>query len=199
MMNSVWLVSYVVLWLLVLFLLTALVGVLRQIGLLHEQGGRPPTPRTKLTRGERVPELELQTLGGRRVRLSELIERPTSLLVVSPGCSGCGNLLRQIADGELGRDLVGRIVVLSMAGDVETQDLLQKAGVPSGVGVLIDPNGEIRQAWGISATPTTVHVDERLVVIEQNLGFFNVGVFGDDAVDQAAEARRLRRRAQQAL
>lgn len=177
-MSGMWLVSYVALWFLVLLAVAAVVAALRQIGLLYERVAQPSVPRTKLSHGDKLPEVKFTTLAGEPVRLSQVLVGPLSLMIVSPGCSGCGSLLRQLAAGELGEDTRKHIVILSVASSQDTEELLRQTGMPSDTQVLVDAEGGIRRIWGIHATPATVHVDENLLVLEQNLGFFNSAMVG---------------------
>jgi peroxiredoxin len=175
-MSGPWLLSYVALWLLVLLLVIGTIGVLRQIGLLYEHASQPDRPRTKLRSGERVPEIRLEMPTGQRVRLAELIESPTPVLIVSPTCGGCSSLLGQIARGERGSEVARRVIVVSMSGAREAGELATKAGLSPETTVLIDTGGEIRRVWGVHATPTVVLIDEDLRVMEQHIGFLNGAV-----------------------
>lgn len=186
-MSGLWLISYVALWLVALALLLGLLATLRQIGILHQQAAQPFVPRTKLIHGERAPDLELQTLEGDRVRLSHTINGRTPILIVSPACGGCNTLLRQFANGAIGSDMAERIVVVCVASIRETAELLQRTGIPGGARVLVDSEGNVRRAWGISMTPATIHVDQALTVLEQDVGFFSPGAFDNEAVEQLRE------------
>lgn len=181
-MVGIWLVSYIVLWLSVLTLFVGLVAVLRQIGLLQEQSIRPSIRRTKLRRGEKLPEVKFMTLAGQPARLSEVLAAPTPLVIVSSGCSGCGLLLKQLAGGEFGEDAVKQVIILSVASVPDTESLLRQAEMPLDASILVDAEGGVRRVWGVHTTPTTIHVDENLIVLEQNLGFFNGAVLGNKAI-----------------
>ena len=60
MMTEIWLVSYIMLWVLVLIMLVILAGALRHIGLLYERYSRGTTAITKLRAGEMLPDVRIE-------------------------------------------------------------------------------------------------------------------------------------------
>jgi hypothetical protein len=94
---------------------------------------------------------------------------------VSPQCSPCTSLLKDIAEN--GADpyphdrSVRQRVIVSSADAAETAGLIDQAGLPDGVALLLDPDGSTRREWGISGTPTTVIVDEELRFVRHEVGY----------------------------
>jgi hypothetical protein len=174
-MNGLWLASYLFLWLLFVLLLLGLLATLRQIGILHQQAGLPAMPKTKLVRGERVPDLALRRVDGARVRLSACVDGPALAVIVSPSCGGCIALLEQIARGGIAQEVAERIVLITVANSEDALGLLKKTGVFAKANALVDVDGAVRREWGIATTPTTVHIDEQFRTREQNVGFFSAG------------------------
>lgn len=172
-MNGILLLSYGVLWLMVLFLAFILALVLREVGFLHEQVSFFPIQRTKLRRGEPLPDVRLVNLQGNSVSISELLAPPKPVLIVSAGCGDCGATLKELANGRFGESALQNTIIVSIANLSATEQLLNNAGIPRTAMVLVDANGLLRRRWGIRSTPTTIHVDGHLTVLQQDLGFFD--------------------------
>jgi peroxiredoxin len=169
-MTGLWLLSYVALWIVMLLVVAMLVGVLRHIGMLYEQAGRRSPPATKLRAGDVVPDVTLSTLDGVKVRLSRFAGTSAHLVLVSPQCSGCADLLKQLAESDATAEVEGKRVIVSMGDPMGTEELLRRAGAPADGVVLIDREGRIKDAWGVRATPVTIVVDEQLKVLRQVIG-----------------------------
>lgn len=93
-MDTLWLVSYFVLWLFVILLTLAVVLLARQVSLLYRRLGSPPARMENegLDIGT-VPEpVEAFTLDGARVAVGGLRERLQLLVFVSTNCVTCDKL-----------------------------------------------------------------------------------------------------------
>jgi peroxiredoxin len=174
-MNGIWLISYIALWALVLLLVIVLVGALRHIGILYRRGGQG-APATTLKAGDALPDAPIRNIQGEATRISRFRGTPTRFLIVSPQCSGCKAILEQLAHLPLDADR-GQIVVLSMADLAETISLTSDLQLPSIYPVLLDPDGFVREKWGITATPLTVVVDQDLKVTHQFVGAIDAPTF----------------------
>jgi len=114
------LVSNAVLWVVVLVLAIVVLGLMRQLGVLHERiapAGALMLSRG-LTVGERVPPLEIPDVYGRLQRIGHAREdgRSVLLLFVSPTCPVCKSLLPIVkASGRAERDWLD--VMLASDGD----------------------------------------------------------------------------------
>jgi methylamine dehydrogenase accessory protein MauD len=94
-MGGIWLISFFMLWFVVIFLLLA-VGVLsRQVGLLHRRLGAPNARMTNSGPevGESAPELSATDLMGREVTLASNRGRQTLMVFVSASCPACNELM----------------------------------------------------------------------------------------------------------
>ncbi len=118
-MNGIWLVSYLALWLTVIFLLLAVLVLARQVGLLHRRlapaGARMEN--AGLNIGEAAPELNALDLEGKPVSLGSKRGKWTLLVFVSPACQSCNGLgpaLRSIWRNE---HSTTEVVLISLAGD----------------------------------------------------------------------------------
>jgi methylamine dehydrogenase accessory protein MauD len=158
------LVSHLLLWILVLVLATAVVVLVRQVGLLHERIA--PTGALALSKGpavgEKAPQVDMVALDGTLHRVGEATgdRRSTLLFFLSPTCPVCKTLLPTLA--RLVRERGTQLVLasdgeeLDHAGFANTHGLdpaayfvsnelglrYQIAKLP--YGVLIDPDGVVR-------------------------------------------------------
>ncbi|HEV8635166.1 MAG TPA: redoxin domain-containing protein [Chloroflexota bacterium] len=157
--------------LLLLLINTALlIGVLRHIGFLYAVRDRSTLPPTNLTAGKAVPDLEVSTLDGSGVRLSQFANGLTSFVVVSPHCSGCHAALKRLGENGAASETAERTVIVSTGDSAGTMELIREAALPASVPVLIDGAGLTRNEWGVQVIPTTIVVDEALKFVRQDLG-----------------------------
>lgn len=118
-MNGIWLISYLALWVVVLFSLLALFVLARQIGLLHRRFG-PANARMEnegLEIGEVAPELNAFDLQGQEVSLGSKRGKETLFVFMSATCPACQELapaLRSISASERGSL---EVVVVSLDSD----------------------------------------------------------------------------------
>lgn len=108
-MTGLWLVSYLVLWVIVVGLCFLLVGILRQLGLLYrqieqrpvqaqEQDSIPDLEQDGPTIGSPLPTLEVNTFNGfGRLTTALLRDRgPTLLVFMSPMCETCQHIVEPL-------------------------------------------------------------------------------------------------------
>jgi methylamine dehydrogenase accessory protein MauD len=165
-MSDVWLVSYIVLWGLVLALLAIVLVMARLLGLLYH---RFPPYGARMTNvgpevGARLPAFDGLDLRGRPVQIGmEPGTRPTMLAFVSPTCGACGELapaLRSIWRSDR-NDL--DVYVISVSGDersvrewVDRHDLRD-------VPCILAPAWS--EASGITSTPYALVLDGANTVV----------------------------------
>ncbi len=133
-MTVLWLVSYGVLWMLVVGLCFLVVGLLQQIGLLQRQLEQPPSksegvPETSVITlendgpriGSDLPELAVETING----FGTLPSTPRCnkygilLMFMSPMCESCQHVVEPLNKITDNGEYKGRIVVILKA-DVQT-------------------------------------------------------------------------------
>ncbi len=118
-MNGIWLISYLALWVVVLFSLLAVFVLARQVGLLHRRFG-PANARMEnegLEIGELAPDLNAFDLQGREVSLGSKRGKQTLFVFMSATCPACQELapaLRSIWASERGNL---EVVVVSLDSD----------------------------------------------------------------------------------
>ena len=113
-----------------------------------------------LPRGSAVPALELKTLDGAPVPVSELVGsgRPSVLVQVGIGCSPCHKLMPELARWSTILADSLRILIVS-SGDLESNRLFAaEFGLTE---VLVDEHWEFPSAFGVAPTPSAVLIDER--------------------------------------
>src|SRR5215210_5699136 len=108
-MEGIWLVSYIVLWVLVIVLGLLVVLLYRQLGILY-LGSAEGVSRDGLAVGTQAPDFELSDQTGRRYRLGDFRGRRVLLLFGSPSCEPCRRLMPQLQ--EFAREHAEQIEVL---------------------------------------------------------------------------------------
>lgn len=168
-MTGLWLVSYIVLWILFLLVSVVLLSVLYHLGVIYDKVDKRSPAATTLSTGQAVSEAALLALDGRKISVSQFRGSPVSFVIISPGCSGCLKVLREISSGHWDTEFYGdkRVVVIS-TGDVgETREIAEEAELPPQFPIFIDSNQVLKDKWGIRMTPMIVEVDSDLKVTRQ--------------------------------
>jgi len=97
-MSGLWLVSYIALWLLVIALTLIVLGLVRQLGLIHLRLGPEQnvlTTKEGLELGSPAPDFRATDIvQGKEITLADLKGRQSVLVFVSPSCSPCLELMR---------------------------------------------------------------------------------------------------------
>ena len=152
-MSGWWLVSYVVLWVLVIGLALLTLALARQIGTLHLRLG----PRGALELDEEGPPLgeapepaDVSDLDGRPITVGGPGE-PQLLLFVSPGCPVCREVLPSLPVAAR----VGGMKPLIVSDADDPADAAQASAV--GPPVVVGP--EIARAYAVPGTPYAVALD----------------------------------------
>lgn len=168
-MTDIWLFSYIALWALVLLNSVLVVSSLRHIGIFYERERRRMGRISTLKNGERLPDLELSHVDGTTTQVSEFAGRATQLVVVTPHCSGCENLLTALAEQDEA-SVAKHWVIVGIGEAAEVIDLVRRSGLTADVPVLIDGPGRVRAEWGVAGTPLTIEMDETFIVRRQTAG-----------------------------
>ena len=170
-MTGIWLVSYIALWVLFLVMASVLILMLRKPGIFFNSvvmsAPKHAMP-SKIIPGEVLPELTIQTLAGDRIQISTFRGVKTAFFVISPHCSICVNLLKEIAENGTEPDLVSPIVrrqAIVSIGDVsDTAEVIRRVGLGENIPVLVDVDSNVLTEWDIKGTPTRIVVDDHLEV-----------------------------------
>ncbi len=167
-MSGPWLLSYLVLWLSNTVLIIVMVGVVRQIGVLHlkiakaqdslqsSSGGQSTLPQGIMV-GKPAPEFAgKNVLTGKSISSHDLNDTGALLIFIAPTCSLCQALIpaANAFPSHEGRPLV---VFVSQGGRYRTKEFTKLFRVIPPV--IADRKGEISRSYEISRSPTVVAVD----------------------------------------
>lgn len=185
-MTGIWLVSYIVLWVLVLILAVAVVLMLRSLSVViervhHQHQDDDATP-TKLRIGELVPDVPLYTSDGTMSSLHSWSGVHTAVIVVSPGCGPCQEVVTTIKQAQSAQDplalQVSRTMLICTGTVEEAHQDLAVGQLATTLPVLIDVDREVGMQWGLRATPTTVIVDNQWHLVRVATGFLPLPLHG---------------------
>jgi methylamine dehydrogenase accessory protein MauD len=180
-------VSNVLLWMLVIALAFVVLALTRQIGVLHER----IAPAGALTlsggikAGESVPDLELDALGGERIKLRSFAAAGRGVLVffLSPTCPVCKSLIPVVT--RIAKEERGWLDLL-FASDggtrAEHEAYVADRGLSSFPYVLSQPLG---MALQVGKLPYAALIDEHGVLVAKGL------VNTREHLESLLEARRL--------
>lgn len=145
-MEGLWLVALVTVWLLVLMLGILVLSLMRNVGALAtavqqmRASGDEPLP---FSRGEQPPPLATIANDGTPTALDLATGRPVGLIVVSPGCTPCHDLLQAMQHGSTiipDAPPETAYVVLSLGDASATQELLTATAFVAPAVYRVDPH-----------------------------------------------------------
>lgn len=181
-MTATFMVSYVLLWVLVIFLGTALLILYSHVGqsLLHSREGHPLQGPDV---GKRLEPRVLTTLSGTRYTLGAPSPVPRLVVFVSPRCVSCKQLLKALP--EFVERFGPRVETVLVCRGAERDVRAFTSGVPQGVVVSADASGDFIGAYRVLVTPYAFSIDLEGLVLHK-------GVPGTDAAALAVFLPRLR-------
>lgn len=156
-MTNLMIASQIGLWILVGFLVVAVFGLARQIGLLHR---RVPASGARMTSqgpaiGDPAPALDMADVNGIAVTLGAVRSRETLLIFISPTCAACAELLpavHTVARGEAHRL---EIVLVSIGRD-DQANREYAATASDGLPLVAQPS--VSEAYFVLSAPYAVLV-----------------------------------------
>jgi len=163
-MTGIWLLSYLILWAIVLGLIVVCVALARQIGLIHRRilpfpaKGTPEGPDV----GELLPPVEADAGDPNGGIVGGVSSRPRLYVFVGANCSACDDLapsLRSVFRSDR-KDL--DLVLVSVGGSAEDNHRFVKRNRLADLPYVIAP--DVIPKYGIAGTPFAVVVDEAGVV-----------------------------------
>ncbi|MEX1264453.1 MAG: redoxin domain-containing protein [Actinomycetota bacterium] len=194
-MSTPFLISYAVLWVVVVVLTLTLLVAVRQIGLIHRRippmGARmvPVGPEM----GQEMPTFDQADVFGRRARLVRDGGRRALLVFISPRCSSCKELapaIRSIAKSE------ARRVDIVLISDGTADEVRQYAETYHLSKLPVIASRDLQDEYQIATTPYALLVDEhgRLVSkgivndLEHLVSLLRAGELGVDSLETYAES-----------
>lgn len=165
-METSFVISYIVLWLIVLSLSVLVVLLYRQLGIMY-LGSAEGVSRDGLDRGTTAPDFNLADQYGNQQRLSAYRGRPVMLLFGSPHCSPCRTLMPQLHDWARSHADVG-VLWLNAASDAESLKFVSELGATLPV-VPYTPESKLMDRYKVRVTPFMFLLDEKGVVRAKGL------------------------------
>jgi peroxiredoxin len=153
--------SYVLLWILVVFLSVVLLGVLRTVYRTQTAGQAPPSESDEDLIGETLPSFTALDLSGTRIESEALRGQRTALLFISPDCSTCAVTLDEL---EALRAKVGGKVILFCRGSRNLCARLAERYELS-VPVVVDDELSVSDLLRVTVAPTAVLVGASGVIL----------------------------------
>lgn len=163
-MSGIWLISYVILWVVVIALAVMTLSLLRLVGSLHQRVG----PAGALVTdngpdiGEALPEiLESEGIVDHTV-LRFPKSRDTLIIFVSPNCPACIELLRSLIPFKIRHGERLEVVLISTSADAELHSELSRKAAQARLPYVSLP--KLASAVRIGGTPFGLWLDEEGVV-----------------------------------
>lgn len=163
-LQSVLLISYAILWAVVVLLCVVSLVTLRYLGLVLGRSGHL-NPLVPAILNRQLPDVAFIGPAGLSVTPSNL-GGPLFVLVVAPGCQQC-ELVLSASAGLLGRvaaDGLKVLLVVQSTDEQSIEDLRLRHSLSSGIAVWRDPSKATTTGWDIEVTPAAIVVDSLMRV-----------------------------------
>lgn len=176
-MSTFWLVSYIILWAVVLFLAFLLLGTLRALGLMRWRLEQleATTPRRLgrdgLRLGARAPDFTLPSVEGAEVSLRDFAGRKILLVFTKVGCNPCRAIVPEL--NKLQRGGEHQVLVVNNGTPEKTRKWAGEAGVC--FPVLMQENWSVSRRYEVFAGPFAFLLNEEGVVVSK--GIINTQVY----------------------
>lgn len=161
-MSPLFIASYVVLWVLVIFEGAIVLGLVHLTGRLlakDQQRTRAPVRSRdgQLAPGQEAPLVAATGLTGEAVNSRDFAGKPWALLFVSPTCLGCATTLAdlKVLEGKV----QGNLLVICRADATSCMRLAET--YDDTARTVADADDRITRLYGISSTPTAVLIDSQ--------------------------------------
>jgi peroxiredoxin len=160
-MSAPFVVSYVLLWLLVLFQGALVLGLLRLVAALRSHDVHsPPAGQEDALRGRPLPEFRVTDLSGDTIESSVLADRPSAaLLFVSTGCPSCGVTLEEL--DALKSKVDGNVLVVCRGTDAECGHLADSYELT--VPVTVDSDLRLSRLLQVPGVPTALLLEDGVI------------------------------------
>jgi len=165
-MSGPWLISYVVLWGLVLFQGAVIFVLLRQLGIMY-MGSAPGVNRDGIAPGERAPEFALPDAAGGLVSLAGFAGRPLLLIFGSTACAPCRGLIPDLNAFARERAAELQVLYLSRGEPEETRRFIEELDVR--VPVAVHPDMALPDQYKARVTPFAFVIDGEGIVRAKGL------------------------------
>lgn len=157
-MEGIWLVSYIVLWGLVLALGVLVLLLYRQLGIMY-LGSAQGVSRDGLNKGTRAPDFSLADQHGQVRALHDYKGRDVALIFGSPHCSPCRILLPQLHDWARSHPDVA-VLWLNAASPEESLRFVSETGATLPI-LPYTPQENLLDRYRVRVTPFIFMIDEK--------------------------------------
>jgi methylamine dehydrogenase accessory protein MauD len=166
--SSLFIVSYVLLWLLLFFMAAVLLVVVRELALLRVRVG--PEPGALATNegpkiGATLPQFDAVTLAGVPLVVGPT-SRSTLLVFASPHCQPCRELLPAL-QRLMRRDIPAEVALIVQGDRSEVESLMSLYQIDAPV--IADPDRRISNLFGIDSVPLAILADRDWTVITKGI------------------------------
>lgn len=161
-MNSLWTVSYIVLWVIVAGLVVLMMGLLRQLGLIQLRLGIEPgvlITNEGLERGTKAPDFEAVDVATKRpLQLSQFRGKRLVLVFLTPSCLACRDLVPHL--NQVAHDYQGKIEMLAVCYGAGSTCAEFAGRFKLRITCLADQTNTVAGLYRISATLFAFLIDE---------------------------------------
>ncbi len=165
-MEGIWLISYIVLWLVVVALIVLVLLLYRQLGIMY-LGTAEGVSRDGLARGSVAPDFALTDQYGQTQRLSDYRGQPTAVIFGSPSCGPCRLLIPQLHEwAKKHQDMA--VLWLNAATPEESLRFVSDVGASLPVAPY-SPDTKLLDKYKVRVTPFIFMVDEVGVIRAKGL------------------------------
>lgn len=173
-MEGIWLVSYIILWLLVLGMGVLIFLLYRQLGVMY-LGSAEGVSRDGLPVGSPAPDFNIQDQYGNMQHLAAYRgKKPLYLVFGSPGCTPCRVLMPQLNEWAAQHPEI-QVVWLNAASPEETLKYASDMGADVPM-IAITPDDKIMERYRVRVTPFSFMVDEQGVIRAKGLVNAKAGI-----------------------
>jgi len=165
-MEGIWLISYILLWLVVLALIVLVLLLYRQLGIMY-LGTAEGVSRDGLPRGTVAPDFNLTDQYGQPQRLAAYRGKPTALLFGSPSCGPCRLLVPQLHDWAKKHPDIS-VLWLNAATEEESLRFVSEVGASLPVAPYT-PESKLLDKYKVRVTPFIFMLDEVGVIRAKGL------------------------------
>jgi methylamine dehydrogenase accessory protein MauD len=165
-MEGIWLISYILLWLVVLALIVLVLLLYRQLGIMY-LGTAEGVSRDGLPRGTVAPDFNLTDQYGQPQRLGAYRGKPTALLFGSPSCGPCRLLVPQLHDWAKKHPDIS-VLWLNAATEEESLRFVSEVGASLPVAPYT-PESKMLDKYKVRVTPFIFMLDEVGVIRAKGL------------------------------
>lgn len=169
-MDGLWLASYIALWLFVVLQTLTILGLARQIGILHVRigptGARMMNPGPQI--GDVAPIIMMDDALGKAVTLGTVRSKLTLIVFISLTCSTCKDILPGLKSLQRNEKNTLEIILVTSESTIEAaQDFVKEYDLSKTIPFVV--SADLNITYKIGTVPYAVLVDRQGVVRSKGL------------------------------